>query len=136
MAHWRMVRPLLEPAVKEMGGYSLEDVAKMIFQQKWLLWTLREELPQDGQLEGIVVGEVAQFPTCREIHIRICAGRNMERWVHHIAGIEQFAQSNGCSKVQALARPGWWPILKGLGYSRTHVLIEKHLGNTVAEIPH
>jgi hypothetical protein len=43
-----------------------------------------------------------------------------------IKKIEDFAWKNDCDSMELVARPGWEKVLRRFGYSKSHVLLEKH----------
>ena len=53
------------------------------------------------------------------------AGKDRHQWVGLNDELENYCRSLGSSGMEAIARPGWGPELKKLGYRLTHVQYEK-----------
>jgi hypothetical protein len=53
-------------------------------------------------------------------------GKHRDKWQHLVKKIEDFAWANDCDLMELVARPGWEKVLRKFGYSKSHVLLEKH----------
>lgn len=85
--------------------------------QAWIAWN-------EG-VEALVVTELLDTTDGRMCSIFICTGEGRDRWISHIATIEAWAKEEGCTRMEAWARPGWERILKD--YKKTHVQLEKRI---------
>lgn len=55
-------------------------------------------------------------------------GSRRAEWVHLLHELEEYHKTVlGCSRFEAIARPGWKRELQKQGYRMTHVLLEKDL---------
>lgn len=61
----------------------------------------------------------------RVCHLTVGGGMSMETWLHLSDVVEQYAKSNGCSKVRFAGRNGWERKLTN--YRRVGVILEREL---------
>ncbi len=60
--------------------------------------------------------------------IRWLAGENRAAWIHLFGELESYLRDQqGCTAIDAIARPGWTKHLKSNGYRETHRVFEKEL---------
>ena len=116
-AVWRDAVTWLEPAIKRSGGrYTLPTVYDALKRGDMQLWTVGD---------AYCVTEVANYPAMKVICLHFLGGRNMARWIHEIAHIEEWARLHGCECVEITGRPGWALALPG--YARSGYTTEKKL---------
>lgn len=117
---WPQVRPFVAVALEELPGFTEADVFRVVNDGKWILWIAKSD-----RIEAVLVGEIEYFPRETQLFLRICVGNEYHRWIHLLAQVEAYAKGVGCKRVMPACRPGWEPILKKLGYRKTHVIMEK-----------
>jgi hypothetical protein len=64
------------------------------------------------------------------MNFRILTGEQMSKWVHFLKPMEEWAKTQGVKKMEYYARPGWERFLKTKGYKKTHVQLDKFIGET------
>lgn len=121
MLYWRNARPFIADALKETGCFTEQDAFRQIMDGKWILWIARSSLG----VEAVCIGQIEQFPRDRHLYIRVCTGKNPERWLHLLEHIERYAKGCACTKIAAFARPGWKKLLTN--YRASHVYLERTL---------
>lgn len=122
---WPVVTDWIESvAESSRGKLTTEDLAYLIVAEKMQLWVVREQ----GELRGVVITELVEFPKQRVARIVGCVGEGLHSWYHLIDDIERWAARHNCGAMQHIARKGYTKLLEPLGYTCTHVVLEKHIG--------
>jgi hypothetical protein len=112
------LRDKVEAALREGGGtHSYDDVLAGIRSDRYQWWP---------GLKSFVVTEIMDYPQKRVCHVFLAGGeleeiRAIRTW------IEQWAKQIGCTSATIYGRPGWERELKGEGWQRTAVCLEKSL---------
>lgn len=121
---WAEIRDHIAGACEFSGGkYAAGDILKALLARNMQLW-----LVVDGdRVAAIVLTEIASYPRFKVCKLLACTGEARETWTHLIGEIEAWARAQGCAVLESIARPGWERVLKPLGYTRTHVVLEKRL---------
>lgn len=115
-------RRLLNIAENSHGEMTLESIARRLADKHWQLWVVSEKT----NIVGCVVTEVSLADSgLKMCTIRACVGEDATRWQHLLDEVEQWAQANGCQKINTWARKGWARRLPE--YKLTHVMLEKVL---------
>lgn len=120
-----LVYPRIEAATQySVGKYTGSDVIKKIVDCSMQLWVAFDE---DGEkVDGLAITEISVYPKRRILKFLCATGENMDGWAHHIKTIEEWSRVEmHCDGSQAECRPGWEKILKGDGYVKTHVILNK-----------
>jgi hypothetical protein len=104
------VRPTHEP----------EDLKAEFKSQTKQVW-----VALDDYIRALAITTILEFPRRKLLKIIGCTGRGYKDWSHLVSGIENFARLEGCSHIEAIARPGWHKILKD--YRKTHIRLDKCL---------
>lgn len=116
---------LLFSAYRKMyGEASPGELLVDILAGKAQLWVAME-----GQTRlGVVATAITRTPEGNHLQIRALGGQNLERWVHLIRVIENWAKGLGCNRVMTLARRGIAAMLKqSHNYHSSHELVTKTL---------
>ena len=116
--------PLVKDDIEAASGsrFAPSDIKKFLHSGDMQLWVVGKD-----NIEAVVLTEVHQFPRMKTVRLIMTVGRDRTRWVHHLREIEDWARQQGCAVIEALARPGWEKVLRD--YRKTHVMLEKELGN-------
>ena len=112
-----LATPLLE-AICVRGYSSMEGFKARFASGESQLWIIGE----GGEALAVVVTDIQEYPGFKACRITQCTGRDRKRWIHHLDDIKAWAQSVGCGKMQAVARPGWASELKE--FKKTHLILE------------
>ena len=125
---WKHCESMIADALARSNGYALAShIKEWIKEEKmqlWFLWDSEDNI--EDRMYGVVVSEIIQRPLQKCLNIRIMTGKHKDKWQHLIKKIEDFAWKNDCDSMELVARPGWEKVLRRFGYSKSHVLLEKH----------
>lgn len=104
------------------GQWEPEDLIEQIRDRQRQLW-----LVTDG--EDVLCALLTSVLADRmdTVHVSHCAGSGMHRWAQMFDVIEAWARELGAKRIEAVTRPGWERVLKGMGLEKTHVVLEKRL---------
>jgi hypothetical protein len=125
---WHHCESMIADALARSNGYALAKHFKEWIKENkmhlWFLWDTENDV-QD-RMFGVVVTEIIQRPLHKSLNIKIMTGKHRDKWQHLVKKIEDFAWANDCDLMELVARPGWEKVLRKFGYSKSHVLLEKH----------
>ena len=108
-AIWQEARPLIASALaRGNGGFAEEDILGALLSREMQLW-----LYVEGRIKGVVVTELVNYPRLRACLLVLCAGTDIQGWIHHIETLERWASAQGCEVIEAYGRRGWARLLKG-----------------------
>lgn len=122
---WPLVLPWLA-AVEEYadGRETVSDLRKWLDGGELQLWVWMEE---DDTVTGVLITEIVHMAKGLICRLRVCTGRDPERWIPSMSIIEAWAREEGCGGVEPIARPGWAKLLAPIGYRVTHQVMWKPL---------
>ena len=92
--------------------------------QLWVAWSVK-----DQKVYAVGVTELKQYPKYRTMNFRILTGEKMELWVKFLEPMEEWAKTQGVNKMEFYVRPGWERFLKTKGYVRSHIQLDKFIGD-------
>lgn len=126
---WASISHLIDRmALSSKGKFLSSDIIKAIVGNEFQLWIATNEA---GEPKSICIGRIVDFPQKRVYEpIAVTADELPEHlgaWVDMWEIIESWAKAQGCTLMQPLGRPAFEKILKGKGYRKTHVLLEKDI---------
>lgn len=123
-----MVYPKIEAATSySVGKYHGADIVRQLAAGSMQLWLAYDD--ENDKLDGLAITEIAVYPQ-RKICRFLCAtGENYKDWFHHMEEMEKWGEKMGCTGFQAECRPGWERPLKEIGYSKSHIIMNKELGS-------
>ena len=121
LGHRDVQRLLDEMCERHEGELSLSGITERLIRRDWIMWLV----VADG-IEAVLATElyrdVGGDKRCR---IPFCTGGGAKRWVRLLSQIEDWARSEGCARIDMIARKGWARHLPD--YKMTHVVLEKSL---------
>jgi len=119
---WQIVAPLVDAACHRSSGRFTADILRAACERADMqLWIAKDE---EG-IGAVMITEVFTYPTGLKVcSVIVLTGRYWRRWIGLLADLEAWARGQGCTMIQAQARPGWERVL---GWKRPHVMIEKCL---------
>lgn len=115
---------LLKEAVKTTyGRIDYDDLKLSLYKGEQQLWIVG----QGTNILACSVTEIVLYPKLKVCKINICTGSGHSRhqWQSYITEIENWAISQGCERIESLARKGWSRVLKD--WEVSHYFIEKPL---------
>jgi len=119
---WDKAAPEIARALSRGGRYTVESIKEAILDRRMQLW-----LAVEGEaVLCVCVSEVLNYPVGRVGSVFICTGRNYDQWAHYMLDLTKWAKAEGCFRMEAWARPGWFRILKNIikGLRMPHVHLE------------
>ena len=109
---WTVSAPHLAGALtRGCRGYTLEDVRRLLDDEKAMLWHVRRG--------DDVAASVVCYPDRRGgcVHIWLMGGEDMEVWIDTlIQTLRRYARDEGLSALQAEVRPGLGRVLNRKGW--------------------
>lgn len=110
---WRF-RPQLDHFAKRSLGRWRGDALEMDVRQG------RRQL-YVAAIEGEILGVAMTGLSPEAVHVDAVTGRHRALWIAELeAHMTEWAKATGRKRVIALARPGWAPEAKALGYREAH----------------
>ena len=123
---WPKIENLANEAMKTTWGkFEGEDIFSHACLGKVQFWIGTDE-NQEVKLFGIT--QVNDFPNARICEVICVTGSEKEQWEDKMPIVEQWAAYNGCKVMELYARIGWERIMKKHGYEKTHVILNKKIG--------
>ena len=124
---WILVKDHIQDALNRSGGYAdhehIKDQIKKNLMQLWVAWS-----EEDQKLYAVGVTELKEYPKYKTMNFRILTGERMDLWVQYLEPKEQWAKQQGVDKMEFYARPGWERFLKNKGYVKSHIQLDKFIG--------
>ena len=118
---WPHVSPLIAAAMRKGRLTDFADVERVVLAGGALLW-----LAWTGEtIKAAAVTQLGQANGEKFCTIVACGGRERGGWLHLIAGLERYAQAEGCAAMRIYGRRGWLKLLPA--YRVARVLLEKKL---------
>ena len=125
---WILVKDHIQDALNRSGGYAdhehIKDQIKKNLMQLWVAWS-----EEDQKLYAVGVTELKEYPKYKTMNFRILTGERMDLWVQYLEPMEQWAKQQGVDKMEFYARPGWEKFLKTKGYVKSHIQLDKFIGD-------
>jgi hypothetical protein len=123
MQHWRVVAPILEPAVdRSHGRWTMDHLLAAICLGHHALWVTYTE---SGEIKGAMTTQVIDYPATRIVAIQFLGGTDFEKWVDGICDLaEKYAADVGASGLETAGRFGFWKYFKKRGYARSWIMYE------------
>jgi hypothetical protein len=124
-ARWAELAPRVQRAiVRGNGEYDIEDIYRDLVSEDIRFWVLEGIT---GKLSSICVTQVIRFDRISVCSIIIAEGHTDSRWLPAIERIGSWAKAQGCSRLEARARPGWKRSAAVFGFKYLHTTIAKQL---------
>ena len=125
---WILVKDYIQDALNRSGGYAdhehIKDQIKKNLMQLWVAWS-----EEDQKLYAVGVTELKEYPKYKTMNFGILTGERMDLWVQYLEPMEQWAKQQGVDKMEFYARPGWEKFLKTKGYVKSHIQLDKFIGD-------
>ena len=123
---WDNLKGLIAEVCETSNGrFSPDTLKEAIEAKEFQLYMLF-----DGEeFKAIVLTQILHYRTgMKEIRVVCGVGSDYSVWAHPMERfLEAGARQQGFGIISALSRPGWEKVFKPLGFTKTHVLIEKAL---------
>ena len=123
---WGEVKPMLERGISHGDGeLDIDDILKFLLDRTMQLWIVYNYTEGNIMMAGIT--EVMTYPKIKVCRAVVLGGDGVDQWVKHVSGIEEWAKSQGCDKIEAFGRRGLAKKMEAIGYSNRYVVIRKDL---------
>lgn len=123
---WFEVKPMLEKGIAHGDGeLHIDDLLKFLLERTMQLWVLYNE--SEGQISMAGVTEIVNYPRTKVCRAVVLGGDGVDMWIQHISGIEEWAKSMNCDKVEAYGRRGLAKKMEQIGYQNKYVVIRKDI---------
>lgn len=111
--------PLLQKALKYADGeLTVWDIKRLIGKGLMQLWLG----VQQGEVETVMVTEIADYPAKRIVRVVALAGR-ISPYLHVFEMIKEWAVVNGAVELEAWCRPAMSRLLRRYGFSKRHEIV-------------
>jgi hypothetical protein len=122
---WNWAEPHIAKALKHSNSeYSADDLKARCASADCQLWLILGESGVIGAGTTAIV-ELLQKRIC---FIGVLAGADFDEWKNlALMQIQDWAKANGCEAIQTLARKGFEPKLRDMGFGCRQVVMWKEL---------
>lgn len=120
--HRQVIKKYLHKVLLKATEVTEESVMESIFKGNSQLWLVK---CNEEEVVGIVVTNSVTYPTTKRLLIHLLGGTEIQKWVHNISTIEDWAKSKGLEGIEIRGRKGWLKLLPD--YSCKTVLMIKEL---------
>ena len=104
---WAEFAHHLEPALD--GSFTLADVEELIrADPNVVFWPLKR---------SAVVTEILHYPALRSCRVWL-AGGDLDELLHFLPALDNYARSEGCTRIELDGRKGWHRVLEGYEFQR------------------
>lgn len=118
---WPHVSPLLRAACFRTGLNAFSDIETDVLGGSSLLW-----IAWNGHgIEAAAATVLINSEIGKVCVITVCGGSGMKRWLPLIGQIENYAKSEGCTRVRIYGRKGWLRVLDD--YEQKHLIMDKEV---------
>lgn len=123
---WHDVKPMLERGISHGDGeLDVDDLLKFLLSRTMQLWVVYNYNESKIMMAGVT--EIVNYPKSKVCRAVVLGGDGVDQWVKHVAGIEAWAKSMNCNKMEAFGRRGLARKMESIGYSNKYVVIRKDL---------
>lgn len=120
---WPKIEPfLLEACKTSKGRYTADDIKGWAERGDWQIWVVSDE----DEVLSVTGTQIITYDTgLQTLAIRLCDGRERQRWQHYLEDILDWGKQQGCTKAEGTFRIGWRRVLPG--WEHTHEFMERAL---------
>ena len=120
---WGDVYDLLKPAVDRSDGrWTMEHLFSALYSGQQQLWVGRDE---DHKINCVMTTQIVHYPNSKILAFQFLGGEDFNDWSHdRLSTLMGFAKDCGFAGIEAVARFGFWPMLKKRGFTRAYVTYE------------
>lgn len=121
---WPHVKSFIDMAFwSGRGDDDSSSVYKDLKQQFALLWIVWDD--EEKHITAAVITKILNVPRGKVCLIAACAGNKMNKWLHFLDVIEQYARAEECEFIRFSGRRGWVHHFRG--WREPWVTLEKEL---------
>lgn len=116
------VSPHIRNMAESSGGRFIgEDILDALYRDRMQLWVIQD----GGEHIATCITEIIEYPRLKAIRIIAAVGTHAQRWAHLHEAAWDWGKTQGCTKFEALTRPGWQRLLAPFRFRLFHTLLEK-----------
>lgn len=122
---WRFAEPYVKRALDHTyGEVSADDLKQMCGTSNAQLWMISK----GNRIMGAGTTQIVIYPQMKVCRIITLAGAEFDEWMDmtHM-NLELWAETMGCTAMEAFCRRGFVPKLEGIGYKHRYSVVHKSL---------
>ena len=125
------VGPLVKDKIQEAlnrnfnpkDHWHVKEQCKLGLEQLWVI------VDDKDDIHGVCVSSIVKQPNYNVGIVNMATGHDLPLWVDQIKEFEKWAVKNyGIKKIEIFGRPGWKKMLAPLGFTFSHVQMDKFIG--------
>lgn len=122
--YWQSVIGLLDEAYAKNDIPFPETTRDELLHGHKQLW-VAYAAPPEHRILCAVLTRLSKMRSGLHCEVVAAGGKEVERWIHLMSCIEDWARLEGCVKVTVVGRPGWMRLLQR--YRQRQVMMELEL---------
>ena len=79
----------------------------------------------DGEVVCAVLTCIYDDLNGKSLEITSIGGKHYEKWLHLLDDVVKWGKDMGCQRVILTGREGWLKVLKGKGFEKTAIVLER-----------
>ena len=120
LENWGAIADILQHAIPyTCGRMTLEDYRKAVEEDNAMIIIAWD--PSIGEVYAAFYCEGGQYPHKKVFHLSLCAGRDINEWIHLYPDMKIIAKSMGFEQIEIVGRPGWSKALNMRETSRVFI---------------
>lgn len=115
---WPEIEPMLEEAIKYSDGkFTAKCVKDALTTKEMQLWVA---VNKKEKIQAFAVTQIVNYPAKRVMIIMFASGSCLEKWLHFIHILKNYAEYQDCRSIEIYGRKGWEKKLAPYGYQTIH----------------
>ena len=124
---WPLVKDRIQEALNRnfnpKDHWHVKEQCKLGLEQLWVI------VDDKDDIHGVCVSSIIKQPNYNVGIVNMATGHDLPLWVDQIKEFEKWAVENyGIKKIEIFGRPGWKKMLTPLGFTFSHVQMDKFIG--------
>ena len=124
---WPLVKDKIQEALNRnfnpKDHWHVKEQCKLGLEQLWVI------VDNKDNIHGVCVSSIVKQPNYNVGVVNMATGHDLPLWVDQIKEFEKWASKNyGVKKIEIFGRPGWKRMLAPLGFTFSHVQMDKFIG--------
>jgi hypothetical protein len=124
---WPLVKDKIQAALDRnfnpKDHWHVKEQCKNGLEQLWVIVDNKDDI------HGVCVSSIVKQPNYNVGIVNMATGHDLPLWVDQIKEFEKWASKNyGVKKIEIFGRPGWKRMLEPLGFTFSHVQMDKFIG--------
>jgi hypothetical protein len=124
---WPLVKDKIQAALDRnfnpKDHWHVKEQCKLGLEQLWVI------VDDKDNIHGVCVSSIVKQPNYNVGIVNMATGHDLPLWVDQIKEFEKWASKNyEIKKIEIFGRPGWKRMLAPLGFTFSHVQMDKFIG--------